>query len=308
MAKYTTLKALLTAIANSLRGKTGGSGKIVADDFPSVIDSLSTGGITPTGTKSITANGEHDVTSFAKASVNVPVGVTPSGTKSITANGTHDVTNYASANVNVPIPSGYIKPSGTKSITANGTHDVTNYASASVNVPVGITPSGSKTITENGTHDVTNYASAVVNVPTGGGSDNYHVLPLTLSRLGDASVAKNNTLITGNDFVKANYNKEGFFAILMPLNAADTQQANKETTFLYQGNRCITKSASAVYGLKTNGNGTSTATAQPHTAKISGSGYVVALRATSAGNVTVYTNADYYVPAGNYLLVLALAE
>lgn len=102
MAKYTTLTALFAAIANALRSKTGGTGTIVADDFPSVIDSLSTGGITPTGTKTITANGTYDVTSFSTASVNVPAsGITPSGTKTITENGTHDVTNFTNALVNV---------------------------------------------------------------------------------------------------------------------------------------------------------------------------------------------------------------
>lgn len=101
MAKYSTLTALFTAIANSLRSKTGGTDAIVADDFPSVIDSLSTGGITPTGTKTITTNGTHDVTAYASAKVNVPVGTIPSGTKEITTNGTHDVTNFASALVNV---------------------------------------------------------------------------------------------------------------------------------------------------------------------------------------------------------------
>ena len=102
MAKYTTLKALFTAIANSLRNKTGGTGTIVADDFPTVIDSLSTGGITPTGTKNITTNGTHDVTNYASAKVEVPAsGITPTGTKEITANGTVDVTNFANALVNV---------------------------------------------------------------------------------------------------------------------------------------------------------------------------------------------------------------
>jgi hypothetical protein len=108
MATHNTLRELFSAIANSLRAKTGGTGTIVADDFPSVIDGLSTGGITPTGTKVITANG------------------------------THDVTTFASAEVNVPIPSGYVKPSGTKEITANGEHDVTNFAVANVNVPTGM--------------------------------------------------------------------------------------------------------------------------------------------------------------------------
>lgn len=102
MAKYSTLNALFTAIANSLRSKTNSSAKIVADDFPSVIDSLSTGGITPNGVKEIVANGTYDVTAFATAQVAVPAsGITPSGTKTITANGTHDVTNYASAEVKV---------------------------------------------------------------------------------------------------------------------------------------------------------------------------------------------------------------
>lgn len=40
---HTTLTSLFTAIANAIRGKTGSSSQIVADDFPSAIDAIPTG-------------------------------------------------------------------------------------------------------------------------------------------------------------------------------------------------------------------------------------------------------------------------
>lgn len=83
--------------------------------------------------------------------------ITPTGTKTITANGTGiDVATYEKADVAVPQPTGNVE------LTENGTEiDIAQYATATVAVPA---PTGSLDITENGTYDVTQYAQVVVTI------------------------------------------------------------------------------------------------------------------------------------------------
>lgn len=105
MATADIVKAKLQSVIAKANSATGGAD----DNVDAAVDALIAGfgqggGITPTGTKTITVNGTHDVTNYASAQVNVPTGITPSGSINITVNGTHDVTNYASAAVNVPTP------------------------------------------------------------------------------------------------------------------------------------------------------------------------------------------------------------
>lgn len=212
MAKYATLNGLFTGIADALRRKTGNDGSIVADDFPSVIDSLSMGGITPTGTKTITENG------------------------------THDVTNYATAQVNVPVP-----------------------------------------------------------------EQNFHVFPITLSSAYTGAAAEH-TILSGNEFVKAHYADEGFFAMWIPLNTPTAAESGT-AGFIYHSNRAMLHTNSAVYAVFARSTSpTANSGWMPNFNKVSGSGYNVSFRVNSKGDLKMYRSATYTIPAGEYRLVLGLVE
>lgn len=131
----------LTAIANAIRAKLGVQTQYKPGQMANAISQISGGGIIPAGTKSITANGTYDISSFANAEVAVSSsGITPTGTKSITENGTYDVTAFASAEVNVSGSGGsvksvnimngvtltkeYIKSDGTKAAGGSSTKEV----------------------------------------------------------------------------------------------------------------------------------------------------------------------------------------
>lgn len=159
---------------DAARAKSGVTKKLLSGELAGVIRGIQTG-ITPSGTRKITANGTYDVKNYASAQVEVPETEPVIRPLSVTANGTYTVPanadGYGPVTVNVPTEGDGITPSGVLDITANGDYDVTQYAGVSVDVPeTGITPAGTLDITRNGTYNVTEYAAVEVDVPTGGGS------------------------------------------------------------------------------------------------------------------------------------------
>ena len=85
MSRAMITESYLTGIANAIRTKLGVQDTYTPPQMAAAIESIPTGGITPTGTKNITQNGTHDVTQYASANVNVQPNLQ---SKTVTENGT----------------------------------------------------------------------------------------------------------------------------------------------------------------------------------------------------------------------------
>lgn len=208
--------------------------------------------------------------------------------------------------------SGGITPTGTKTITTNGTHNVSTYEYAEVNVPVGITPSGTINISQNGTFDVTSYASANVALP-----EISAVRTFTLSSaLGAAEPYQyNQTVISGDAFVKAHYNDAGLLAALFPISAIGLEP--NSVNWIIQSNSPLYYNGSTpYYGASPTALSSSniTLSSLPISTKLTSRLYTnaSALLLDSNGNVNICgggtSSKPRIVKAGAYILVLTVTR
>lgn len=151
MSKVTVTEDYLMDIADAIRGKLSSSSTYTPGQMAAAIESIPTGGITPTGTINITQNGTADVTQYASAAVNVP-------------------NSYAAGDEGKVVQNGALVAQSSETVTQNGTYDTTTNDEVVVSVAPNLQ---SKTVTENGTvtpdHGYDGLSSVVVNVSGGGG-------------------------------------------------------------------------------------------------------------------------------------------
>lgn len=141
----------------------------------------------------------------------------------------------------------------------------------------------------------------------GGGSNNFHVFPITLSSAYTGANAEH-TILSGNEFVKEHYADEGFFVMWIPLGIT-TAAPSGTAMWGYHGNRKLAIAGNTTYGIFIRSTGESNNlawTIEP--GNLSVNNWNVSFKANSSGDVILYRSSAYTIPAGEYRLVLGLVE
>jgi hypothetical protein len=122
---------------------------------------------------------------------------------------------------------------------------------------------------------------------------------------GDATT--NLEVLTNNDLIKENYDKEGFGVLLIPANPSALLD-QYVTHCIYHGNANIGASDSVRYGFAFQSNSSSSLGYSGLTAKISETNYNACFRARDTGNLNLYVANSRKIKAGTYIIILICWE
>lgn len=147
------------------------------------------------------------------------------------------------------------------------------------------------------------FESAIAAIKTGGACEVHKIT--FASNVAGSGAAK--TLLTGNQFIKDNYAKDGFYVLMLATSPVTAGVYN--ILGVYHGNRQLANGISASYGFHFlfNSGGTGTASAAA-SGKVNGSTWNVGFRATSAGKLDIYLPASRNIAAGTYEVCLVCEE
>ena len=124
----------------------------------------------------------------------------------------------------------------------------------------------------------------------------------TVTLASDVTGAVEQTLLSGNTFIKKNYAND-WFGVLMY--ADSPTAATGAVSFEYHGNRNF---GAGRYGIGYRFTSASAIGAQPLTAKISGEGWGQHMRVRNTGNLTLYLSANQILKTGTYTIILICVE
>ena len=147
------------------------------------------------------------------------------------------------------------------------------------------------------------FANAIEAIKTGGNME-YHEITLASDRNTEGTL----TLLSGNAFVKANYAKDAFF-VVMRTKTPITNKLAYGLLEIYHGNRTLASGINASYGNHMLFNSGASGLANANNSyKVNGTTWNLGFRASSAGNLLLYTPASRPIAAGTYELFLVCEE
>ncbi|MBQ4088725.1 MAG: hypothetical protein IJC56_02425 [Clostridia bacterium] len=133
------------------------------------------------------------------------------------------------------------------------------------------------------------------------------VRTITLTTALGNGVNSNYTALSGDEFVMENYDKDNFCVLIVPVEPF-AGASGYNVHGIFHGNRNIGSLMSTRYGVAYCSTAASSLSVQHISARLTGYGTNVSLRARETGNLSIYISSSRRLNAGTYLIIMSCAE